>query len=145
MYRSARITVVVVGVLLAVQLLLTGCGAPKLSEVDLEPLLIQSGDLPAGFSGSQVRDRAPDMFKEVPTPQKAISQQLQRNGSATGTVTVLLYDSADDVAKAYSLTAAGLSTDRVSLADVGEEAVGIGSSQQVAGIKIEFADLVFLT
>ena len=33
-------------------LFLAGCGAPALESIDLEPLLIQSGDLPAGVSGA---------------------------------------------------------------------------------------------
>ena len=74
---------------------------------DLEPLLIQLGDLPPGFSGAQVREKAPGMFSELPKPEKAISQQLARKDKLAGGITVLLYAESSAASKAFSLIVKG--------------------------------------
>ena len=103
-------------VLIAVLLALAACsGSPAaapmaagtavpLADLNLAPLLIQSGDLPAGLSGAQVKNTVPPGLKAVPTPAKALDQRFQRNGSTVGGVVVLLYEAPADVKAAYRLT-----------------------------------------
>lgn len=72
-----------------------------LSELDLEPLLIQAGDLPAGLSGAQVRDDPPMAFKDVPSGDNMIWQQFQRGQDPAGYVAVFVYEDAAQVDQAY--------------------------------------------
>ena len=101
---------------------LTACGAPNLSEVKLEPLLVQDGDLPVGVDTGQVRDTAPQMFDSAPKPTKAAYEQLARNGQQIGGVTVLLYDDAARVKQAYDAVAGGMTKDSTDYSGVGESA-----------------------
>jgi len=57
--------------------------------VDLESIVIRPGDLPAGFSAAQVRDKPPAMFNQVPDPDRAIYQQLEHRGGTGGGITIL--------------------------------------------------------
>jgi hypothetical protein len=101
-------------VLIVALLALDACGgspaatptltADQLAKLDLVPLLIQSGDLPAGLSGAQVKDTVPAGLKAVPKPVKVIDQRFERNGTTVGGVVVLLYEASDDVKAAYRLT-----------------------------------------
>ena len=77
--------------------------AVPLADIDLAPLLIQSGDLPAGLSGAQVKDTVPPGLNAVPTPAKAIDQRFQANGNTAGGVVVLLYEASADVETAFRL------------------------------------------
>src|SRR5215207_1013767 len=77
--------------------------AVPLAELDLAPLLIQSGDLPVGLSGAQVNDTVPPGLRAVPTPAKAIDQRFQQNGTIAGGVVVLLYEASADVESAFRL------------------------------------------
>ena len=106
--RASRLVVLIV-VLLA----LAACGsspaaspaltAAQLANLDLAPLLLEPGDLPAGLSEAQVKDTVPPGLKGVPTPAKAIDQRFQQNGNAAGGVVVLLYETPADVVAAYRL------------------------------------------
>jgi len=66
-----------------------------LSELNLEDILIKPGDLPAGFSGGQIKDVLPGVFDKlnVPKADQFIFQQLVRNGDLTGGVVLLLFTS----------------------------------------------------
>ncbi len=77
--------------------------AVPLVDIDLAPLLIQSGDLPTGLSGAQVKDIVPPGLKGAPTPAKAIDQRFQHNGNNAGGVVVLLYEASADVESAFRL------------------------------------------
>lgn len=76
-----------------------------LSEIDLVPVLIQPGDLPAGFTGAQIRDTHPPMgwWEKIPTPDNFIYQQFAKGADEGGSVQVLLYDNLDDSSKAFSI------------------------------------------
>jgi hypothetical protein len=103
--------------LLAALLALAACGggpaaAPAttaarttvpLADIDLAPLLIQSGDLPAGLSGAQIKDTVPPGLRAVPMPAKVIDQRFQQNGTLAGGVVVLLYEAYADVESAFRL------------------------------------------
>ena len=119
-------------------LLTAACGGPpRPADVDLEPLLIQAGDLPAGMTGAQVRDTAPAMFDAVPKPDKAAYQQLQKNGSQVGGVTVLLYSAGDALSQAYTTVVDGMDDNAQPIAGVGEKAVV--SENEVLVKLVEFA------
>jgi hypothetical protein len=121
-------------VLVAVLAALVACGAPGLAETNLEPLLIQPGDLPTGLSAGQVRDRAPAMFGDAPQPTKAINQKLQSSGSDAGSVTVLLYDDLADVSAAYAEVTQGFSGAAQSYEGLGEQA----KTDAIAGVVGDF-------
>lgn len=89
-----------------------------LAEINLEPLLIQPGDLPAGMSGGQVTiGRPPDSNKPggvargLPMSDNEIHQQFERNGESTTNwvnwVSVFLYKSNNDVTTVYDLIRTG--------------------------------------
>ena len=78
------------------------------SAFDLEDLLIQQNDLPAGYSGAQVGNTAPEMFGGIPKADYIIYQQFQKNGESAGGVTVFLYESIQSVDKAYQVIAVGM-------------------------------------
>jgi hypothetical protein len=82
----------------------------NLPEIDLESILIQPGDLPAGYSGAQIREQAPEMFSKLPRADVSIYQQLAKNGDAAGGITVFLYSQSEHVSKAYSLIVSGFGT-----------------------------------
>jgi hypothetical protein len=95
--------------------------AVALKDIDLEPLLVQSGDLPSGFSGAQIKDAAPPALKDYPQATKAIDQRFQRNNKTAGGVVVLLYDQQSDLDQATAL-ATKASKYSESLSGVGEQA-----------------------
>jgi hypothetical protein len=65
----------------------------SLAALDLEPLLIQSGDLPAGLSGAQILDSAPQAYTsmQIPEADGFVFQRLQRGGDPAGYIVVSLY------------------------------------------------------
>jgi len=102
----------------------TAVSAPTtvaLKDIDLEPLLIQAGDLPSGMSAAQVKDAAPPALNDYPQATKAIDQRFQRNGKTAGGVVVLLYEQQSDLDQAKGL-AAKTSKYSEPLSDVGEQA-----------------------
>ena len=109
-----------------VVLLLTACGGASpqsLAALDIEPLLVQDGDLPAGVAGAQVRDTAPGMFSSVPKADKTISVQLANSVKQIGNVTVLLYAQDADRDSAFATVMDGMG-EPVDLAGIGDRAVG---------------------
>jgi len=102
----------------------------NLAEIDLESILIQTGDLPAGYSGAQIREQAPEMFSKLPRGEVSVYQQLAKHGDSAGGITVFLYSQSEQVSKAYSLIVSGFGTSEDnslltkvtrSLPDIGEE------------------------
>lgn len=116
-----------------------------LSELNLEDILIKPGDLPAGFSGGQIKDVLPGMFDKlnVPKADQFIFQQLLRNGDLTGGVVLLLFTSLDDVEKAYEEISGSLGKDQEQVPDVGDKASDYVMSGSIAGVKYHAAGLVF--
>lgn len=97
-----------------------------LAAIDLEPLLIQPGDLPAGITGAQVKDVAPPAFKAYPPATKAIDQRLQRDGETIGGIVVLLYEeqSALEQAKILATTTSEVSRPLDSVGEGGKAFLG---------------------
>lgn len=79
-----------------------------LADLLLEPLLIQSGDLPPGCSGSQVRAEVPHSLRNGPVSQNSIRQILVKNGQTGGSASVPLFESLEDVEAALDLAAEDL-------------------------------------
>lgn len=82
-----------------------------LDKIELEPLLIQSGDLPAGVSAAQVRTNLPEMFDGVSDPDNAIFQQFEMDGEAAGGVTVMLFSKPAALRQTYEEIADGMIVD----------------------------------
>lgn len=70
--------------------------AVSLADLDLESLLVQNGDLPAGVSGAQIRDTAPEMPPKMPKTTKTVYQQLAVGNAEIGGVSVFLYEETAD-------------------------------------------------
>jgi hypothetical protein len=96
----------------------------SLDDLDLEPLLIQSGDLPSGFSGAQVLQDAPGMFRDIPPTENVIYQRFQKNGETIGGVTVFLYGDDETRGAAYDLVVDGFADPVEEISNVGEIADG---------------------
>jgi hypothetical protein len=89
------------GVVLAL-LLIPSCGGGFLSDIDLEPLLIQTGDLPNELTAGSVKAIEPD--PHVLRHDQALEQEIvTRNGDLVGTVRVYLFQSKTDRDNAYDL------------------------------------------
>lgn len=154
--RFRRLLQPMLGLTMAV-LWLAACSATPmpmpLSEVDLEPILILPGDLPAGLSGAQVRDSLPEMFDEPPEAENQIYQQFQREGKAAGGVAVTLYESNADLDAAYTLLLGGfgdsdidssVTVERKVVSDVGERAETVTLQGTILGIVFDSVDLAFV-
>jgi len=76
-----------------------------LGDINLEPLLIQPGDLPPGYTASQIRMDFPEFLRDAPEPQGFLRQLIDGRSGIGGSVQVLLYDSLQDVDAALLLVA----------------------------------------
>ncbi len=91
--------------LLAIFVLVNTCACKSdFRKLDLDNILVQDGDLPAGFSAAQISNDVPYevQLHKAPEPDRAIVRGLQRRGIDTGTVFVLFY--ADDARRAEAYT-----------------------------------------
>ena len=114
-----------------------------LSELDLEPFLIQPGDLPAGLSGGQSSNSPPEMFDELPEAVYEIDQRFERNGDIQGGVTVFLYEGEDDLQLAYNLLLEGFGDSTESISDVGEKAEYTNIYMEMLGMKMDASEVAF--
>ena len=92
---------------------LLGCSSPipatpapvDLSSLKLEPILIQSGDLPAGLNSGEISYNSIQTLLQndisVPTPQNQIVQLLVSGGTTKGFIWLVLYDSESYVKLLY--------------------------------------------
>jgi len=71
------------------------------SEFDLEDILIQANDLPAGYLGGQASNTTLRMLDDIQNADYIISQQIQKDDYEAGDVTVFLFELEVDVTKAY--------------------------------------------
>lgn len=127
-------------ILALVAVMLASCGGTNLKTVNLEPVLIQEGDLPAGFTGAQVKDTLPPMFEHAAPPTKALYQGFQRAGNGAGGVSVLLYESDTDRDATYADSVKGMGDGTQPQTDVGERATILSSDSYSTLL----ADLVFV-
>jgi len=112
-----------------------------LSEMNLEPILLVSGDLPPEFYGVQVKSVPPRGFEGIPPADQVIQQGFRAGAYAADGITIALYKSPSDVDTAYSTVNNVLEKKDKALqplSDVGEKATiadadvwGIDSTQIV--------------
>ena len=114
-----------------------------LSEIQLEEIVIKDGDLPAGYSGAQIRDIAPAMFDDVPKAQNTYYQQFAKDGDTKGGVTIFLFESQEDNEIAYNQIYDGLSDEAKELDEIGDKGYVYYTSMDVLGSTMQFGDLLF--
>jgi len=87
------------------------------SELDLEPLLVQSNDLPPEINGSQVRNQPPEIVPGLPQPNKQIYQAFGRTDGGivfeNSGVYVFIYDNLQDAKNSYLFILAAMQESRV--------------------------------
>ena len=115
----------------------------QLAEISLDEILIQFGDLPAGYSGGQIRYVAPAMFNEMPPAEYTIYQQFAKSSDVSGGVTVFLYKSPQEIEEAFVNTVDGMGDSAKIVEGIGEKGVITYTSMTVLGSKTEFGDIVF--
>lgn len=116
------------------------------SDIDLEPILVRDGDLPAGYKGAQIRSQAPEMFDDLPEPQNEVFQQFEHDGDAAGGVSIFLFDNEEDLEKSFDMIYDGM-TDEASLhSRVGEKSAILEYSQNFPELyfKIEVTEFLFI-
>lgn len=101
---------------------LSACGAPKLATIDLDPLIVQAGDLPSTLVPDQA-EMVWDWGPDLPTPEKVTQRRFTYNDLAAGRVQVALFTSTADAERAYVGISKVVGTTTVAL---GEKAL-IGS------------------
>lgn len=95
--------------------LLRGESIVPLSNIKLELLVLQPGDLPASISGSPIEHTAPAAYSILPVADNIIHQYFERDGEIKGgSVTVSLYESSSDLERAYNLLVDDMGDPRVS-------------------------------
>lgn len=92
--------------------------------MNIEDIIIKTGDLPAGYSGAQIRDVAPSMFNNLPKPKKEIYQQFEKRDNLEGGVTILFYNNKEDVEKAYNLIVSHMGDELENIPNLGDRATG---------------------
>ena len=116
-----------------------------LSQLNLESLLIQDGDLPTIFLGQQVVSRPPVDIAAVPPADQAINREFRAGEFASDGVTILLYEFISDIETAYGVVVRVISegTTTRAVTQLGEKAVvteeTIGGIPMVAGVSIPSA------
>jgi hypothetical protein len=68
---------------------------PDLATIDIEPLLIQAGDLPAGLTAGQIQQEPFGKYDGIPDAINTAFQRFEANGEASGGVGVFLYNEPD--------------------------------------------------
>ena len=74
-----------------------------LADLDLESILIQPGDLPAGYTGAQISKSLGDVFKGVPQSINQASQQFEQNDRYAGGVGVAIFSKQTDPNDVYEI------------------------------------------
>lgn len=98
-----------------------------LADLDLVPLLVQSGDLPAGVGTGQVLRGIDIVARGMPDADYAIRLQFSKDEEGLGAVTVWLYAKPEIVIEAYREQSGRLMEldDFELVADIGDHAVGV--------------------
>ena len=113
------------------------------SPAKLESLLARSGDLPAGYSGTQIRHSAPGMSRGVPAADKTTFQPFARHGRAAGGVSVFLYRDKSKIMKAYSAILSGIA-DAKPVANIGEKAALHVLTLSTGGVAFTGVEMAFI-
>ena len=115
-----------------------------LSEIDLESLLIRSGDLPSGVTAGQITDWAGGKFSEAPTPAQVGFQLFESKGAPYGSVTVLVYDALADAETTYGILHDGLEGGGWDVVGVGDKAIVWTLLMDVLGNTVESGEVGFI-
>jgi hypothetical protein len=91
-----------------------------LSDLDLEPVLVFLGDLPAGYDPAQVRSSLPGMFDGIPQPINQIYQQFEHENDSAGGTAIIVYDAQQAANMAYTYILDGM-TDSEDVQTIGEQ------------------------
>jgi len=103
----------------------TSTAAPTripLSEIDLEPLLFQPGDLGSDFKIQQIKDTAALKVDGLPTAEQIVSVGFLNGKLASDGVTVWLFKSIDDVPKSADIVRHKIDPAPQPSNNIGEEA-----------------------
>lgn len=108
-----------------------------LADLDLSSILVQSGDLPSGYSGAQIRNTPPAMFKDIPEPMNQVYQQFEHNNDSAGGVGIFIYDNQLDADNAYNIILDGMGDSTESISNIGVRArmMTMDYSMMPGGIK----------
>jgi hypothetical protein len=119
--------------------------AVPLADLDFGPILIQPGDLPAGYSGGQIISTPPAMFKGIPQPVDQIWQEFEQDSHLAGGVAVFVYDTSTASANAYNFELGTMETISPSpVQNLGEQARIAITDVTISGGDIHGVDLVFI-
>lgn len=116
--------------------------AISLADVDLEPLLITSGDLPADLTGGQIRDVAPKMFDGIPKAVQLREQRFARGGDAAGGVVVFLYENAGDRDAGYARVLDGMG-ETTPVDGLGDQSAQAAADAAALRAGIAYSDVLF--
>jgi hypothetical protein len=113
------------------------------SELDLESIIIVSGDLPAGFSAAQVTT----LFSETgynSAPDYFISQGFSNNGEVGGSVKILIFEIESDAKSAYTVSSNIVPGENKESVELGESGLGATFDlSYIAGISMKGATVAF--
>ena len=99
--------------------ILAGCSS-SITFDDLEPLLVQEWNLPAGVTGSQTLVDAPQMFEDVPPATIKIFRVFEKDNERNGGIAVFVYDDAETARNAYDIIFDGMGP-FTTASDIGEK------------------------
>jgi hypothetical protein len=74
-----------------------------LADLDLESILIQPGDLPAGYTGALISKSLSDLFEGVHQSINQAYQQFEQNGRYAGGVDVAIFSKQTDPNDVYEI------------------------------------------
>jgi len=70
---------------------------------DIQPLLVQDGDLPVAITAGEINNRVPALLGDKPSPDKIISQRFTQDSQDVGGVTILYYNESKVRSEVYQL------------------------------------------
>jgi hypothetical protein len=104
-------------------LALAACGGPDLRTLNLEDVLIQDGDLPAGMTAGQITDGSTGDT----TSANGFVSRAERRIAPDGSVTVLVYEDGAALQRDFERVLPGVTADGMPNTDVGTRAVTRGN------------------
>jgi hypothetical protein len=108
------------------------------SEMKLDDFLIQSGDLPAGYSGAQIRQKLSDIAKVATKADYSINQQIAKGNDAVGSVDVLLYEDIESAKAAYIAIKKNMIKRNITDPKIGNESLASSTT-----LILEVVDVIF--
>jgi hypothetical protein len=108
------------------------------SQLNLEDKLVVAGDLPPGYSGSQIRYTPNTITNEAPVADYFINQYFAYQDTTGGKVTVLVYEEIDKVIIAYQSFFGGLFMGIPEDAGVGEKSASFYNEGNITVSNLAF-------